>query len=455
MTTQDAAPSRRRRGRRILWLCVLVAIGFPVGLWVKARIGWSLRLEQRLKAVRDAGLPTTPAELNRWYRLPEGVAENAADTYLEAFACYVEPNDADTDEVPLIHWGDPLSRTAPFSDRSRGAIDRFLAANKQALDLLHEAATIPACRYPADFRLGMAIRTPWYIGIRHATSLLACEAITHADRGQPDLAIRSLESALDLGNSLAAEPMLVSQLLRVGSQSMVFSTLERLLTGTQLTQEQLLAIDHDVARIDDPNGLRTGLVGERVFGLGCMELSARDLSIAVNGDCSVPSQAFMGAYDGLGLVRRDQAEHLDFMAAMFAVLGLPEPKRLDEARAIGRQIEQIPQSHVLTRMFVPGMGGCAETGLRHSAQRRAVRTALAIERYRLKSGSLPVSLDVLVPDYLAAVPPDPFTGQPLKYRQSAKGYVVYSVGQDLSDDGGKEKPAKGEGPYDVTFVVER
>jgi len=56
-----------------------------------------------------------------------------------------------------------------------------------------------------------------------------------------------------------------------------------------------------------------------------------------------------------------------------------------------------------------------------------------------------------VPDYLDAVPTDPFDGEPLRYRQFAGGYKVYSIGRDLVDDGGAT-PAE-ERPPDWVFRV--
>jgi len=89
---------------------------------------------------------------------------------------------------------------------------------------------------------------------------------------------------------------------------------------------------------------------------------------------------------------------------------------------------------------------------------RSARTAVAIERYRLAhTNALPESLTDLVPAYLPEVPLDLFDGQPLRYRKLPNGYVVYSIGRDLSDDGGKEPPAypKSEDRHDLTFTVER
>jgi len=42
----------------------------------------------------------------------------------------------------------------------------------------------------------------------------------------------------------------------------------------------------------------------------------------------------------------------------------------------------------------------------------------------------------LVPEFLAAVPADPFNEQPIKYKHAGTGYRIYSVGIDGDDDGG-------------------
>ena len=43
--------------------------------------------------------------------------------------------------------------------------------------------------------------------------------------------------------------------------------------------------------------------------------------------------------------------------------------------------------------------------------------ALALERFRLATGGLPETLDQLVPEYLEAVPVDPFEGNPIRYER--------------------------------------
>jgi hypothetical protein len=56
----------------------------------------------------------------------------------------------------------------------------------------------------------------------------------------------------------------------------------------------------------------------------------------------------------------------------------------------------------------------------------------------------------LTPAHLAALPADPFDGQPLHYKTKSSGYTLYSIGPDLKDDGGERKGEKGG---DIVFEV--
>jgi hypothetical protein len=66
------------------------------------------------------------------------------------------------------------------------------------------------------------------------------------------------------------------------------------------------------------------------------------------------------------------------------------------------------------------------------------RVACALERFRLANGRLPEQLTPLVPQYIDAIPNDVIDGQPLRYRLiGGGGYLVYSIGWNQVDDGGK------------------
>lgn len=73
---------------------------------------------------------------------------------------------------------------------------------------------------------------------------------------------------------------------------------------------------------------------------------------------------------------------------------------------------------------------------RSVAALRLVTTALAIRAYEATNGKRPTSLAELVPQWLPAVPLDPFSQQPLAYRFSTNAFLLYSLGPDGKDDGG-------------------
>ena len=66
------------------------------------------------------------------------------------------------------------------------------------------------------------------------------------------------------------------------------------------------------------------------------------------------------------------------------------------------------------------------------------RAALAASAFKSDKGQYPSGLSELVPQYLAGVPVDPFDGKPLRWIAVEDGAIIYSVGEDGDDDGGKE-----------------
>jgi hypothetical protein len=74
---------------------------------------------------------------------------------------------------------------------------------------------------------------------------------------------------------------------------------------------------------------------------------------------------------------------------------------------------------------------------RYTQLRAATITAIALELYRRDHGDWPATLDQLVPELLPAVPLDRFDGRPLKYTLIDGKPLLYSVGVDRDDDGGR------------------
>lgn len=114
----------------------------------------------------------------------------------------------------------------------------------------------------------------------------------------------------------------------------------------------------------------------------------------------------------------------------------------------------------LRGMWERTLQASATTFNRSLARRRLFCGHLALRRFRWAEGDYPKTLNELVPRFLKSLPPDPFSGGSLIYRRLPQGYLLYSVGEDGVDDGGKpllpgsgSHPATGDMTFDVPLSV--
>jgi hypothetical protein len=135
-----------------------------------------------------------------------------------------------------------------------------------------------------------------------------------------------------------------------------------------------------------------------------------------------------------GSLKCQRAALLDYYTQAVEAARLPTEQQIARFGAI-----PIPSTleQPLVRYLLIAVNRFAESYLNALAEERSGIVALALERYRRKTGQWPKQLAEMVPSYLAKIPVDPFTGKPLLYRSLADGVVVYSVGVDGVDDGGK------------------
>jgi hypothetical protein len=94
-------------------------------------------------------------------------------------------------------------------------------------------------------------------------------------------------------------------------------------------------------------------------------------------------------------------------------------------------------NNVLIGLLLPAAGKVMSAADRAEQTQKNLQIAFALAAYRKDNGKYPEKLDALAPKYLAAVPPDVFSGKPLIYKPDGKGYLFYSVGPNEKDDGGR------------------
>src|SRR5262249_23271539 len=135
-----------------------------------------------------------------------------------------------------------------------------------------------------------------------------------------------------------------------------------------------------------------------------------------------------------GVMTTQHAAYLRYLNEMVEVAKRPPEEWAGPLAAMDAKVRTLP---FLTRMLVPAVTKVAEAARRNHALLRSAVVAVAAERFPGQKGQWPASMDELVvAGLIPAVPKDPFDGQPLRFRRTADGLVIYSPGPDGKDDGG-------------------
>ena len=98
--------------------------------------------------------------------------------------------------------------------------------------------------------------------------------------------------------------------------------------------------------------------------------------------------------------------------------------------------------YFLISSFLPG-SDLRITAAQSQARSDGLLIGLALTAYKRENQRWPATLSELSPRFLPTVPVDPVTGEALHYRLTADGPLVYSVGVNRRDDGGRPTPIPG------------
>jgi hypothetical protein len=160
-------------------------------------------------------------------------------------------------------------------------------------------------------------------------------------------------------------------------------------------------------------------------------------------------------------VLRDANAHYDRLVAAMRVPTFPQ--RQAATRALREQLDRQAAGPVVLKLAQPTkmisimqmasmMPSLERIGEHQEWQRMEMglaRVALALRIHHAEQREFPETLAALVPGILKELPADGFVEKPLIYRREGKGYVLYSVGPNLVDDGGAKRGEKPKGAFDL------
>lgn len=431
----------------------LVRVGIGLLLIVAVMAMFQLRgkglVARKISELKAQGIPTSFAELEATYKLPEGTP-NAADIYLKAFAAYRPLADVVKRNIlPVMgNLTDP-NDNEPYPPEQIAAAAEFVEQNQEMFALLHEAGKVEDCNYPMDYSAVFILKNDILSDIKPAAQSLSIAGLYYSYTNQPQKAYDAAMDNLCLGQSLSNNPSLVGHLIKMALLALDVSNIQEIVNRTSLDETQLLQLQETLQRISESTTLGPALHGEICFYLEYNYIVRNRPS----GSLSVDERARQYAE---ALLPKNTTMVLDAYQQMIEIDKLPIQEQLPRVREIVKKATDASIFIFMPKIMLSSMDKLYPIHLRVRANIDCAIMALAIERYRLKEGKLPETVEMLVPGYLPQVYVDPFDGKPLRYKQTEPGYMIYTIGEDGVDDGGRERDQKNrDKTYDWAFQVYR
>jgi hypothetical protein len=429
-----------RRSKRILTglgiIVVVLAVTYAV-LLIRA----TAKLRQAYAALAADGRPMQAAEI-----LPPRVSDgdNAAVLYQSAILLLKGQPAGDKSLYERLTNYRLRPKTKPeINDLLRQeAVDR-------ALSLVEQGTRRPACQFERDRDHILRFPDiPAMDGIRDLAWIIRARTSCEAETGHPVQAWDMVLMQLRFADSLRLDPASSTQYTRLSLAVGACRTIQSLCETAPPDREHAQAIEALLARQDNIDLLIRGVDGERLligewfFGRPREELDKVLWAETGSHENDALPPALGKALYRLGFqviafkprLVTDHAAYLDLMR-----------KRVDLLRGPYRNRKEFDQYletsrwNILAQMLAGGSYGLY-VYRREVADLRLTRAGLALLQYQRTHGRFPETLEALGPGEW----PDPFTDHPLHYRPENEGFLVYSVGEDGTDNNGTPKPEKEE-----------
>lgn len=426
-----AAP-RRRRILVVLAGLLLLLLLLHLGLDATAarRLAGSVRLAEGRYG------PLDPATL-----APPPVAD--ADNRAKAIRAAAE----------LAPAPDPmLSRFASFEEAGpspelRAAISGVVLRNQIVLGLLDEARRRQASNWNVTYEDGVEARIPPLLQILNLAKLNAAAGRLALLEGRTADAVTAVSRGAAIAESMRQEPVLIMQLIRIAIDTYGLRLAREIVAAGPPGVPEVAEMEEAFRDRSPRDSLHASLVAEvkEVFAMfppngGTGRALYADVPMLIDN-------RFLSWL--LRPAIRDNARfYLDSMVTMIDYQAVPRPERLRRFGASPARPSARPW-HVVAEMLLPNLLNAIDRADLWEARFAVARVGLALERHRLARGEYPASLDALVPEFLAALPSDPFTGAPPEYRREAAGYLL------RSDADGKDFDLVGNPDTALRWAVRR
>jgi hypothetical protein len=368
-----------------------------------------------------------------------------------------------------------IALKGPWKASDAPLIAKWLKANAKALALIQKASRCPHWYLPCvpfEQQLSLLsvidVKTSMYGCIRESARMLAMQAYLSLTNDGVESAIKDVLVIHRLAHLVDRDGLVLGSLVAGAVEPIAAALAAELIRSGKMSYKQAINYRKQLESLGPMNGLEaTYRVGERCFTLDFTFLIWHNNiehvadgyvlpaelkkhlhgALADNFDLDTALRTINSIYNRMVEVakirhpvkrraakRRIKKEHASLVDRSSQV---PDAVRTVRPTKASRKIASVWLGGALVCFCSPTFSTLFTvvdvTNTRHDL----TRLALALAAYRAEHGKYPEHLTPLVPRYIRGLPEDRFTGKPLKYRLKKKGFLLYSVGENGRDDGGK------------------
>lgn len=406
-----------------------------------------------------------PRERLRYYQLlrieppPDG---SPLLTDFEAFV--VKKSGREPTTAEFADFGQSLRE--PWSTRQSPLLAEWVTANEKPLELVLEATRRTRCYLPLVAPVGSGIADMPLPGAasRAAARLLTARAMSEIAAGKITEAERDLLACHRLARLYGHTPFSIPALVAYVEDAMACAGDARLMDSAHPSAERALAYQRELRGLEPLPTLVDAIEAERFQFLDTIislarqgppaDLDARGGNVAIFGNLQ-SRWASLNWDDALAFGN----EQFDRAIAAARKPSVPErnvafrqyDREMRAASAKARRgssdlsaIFSVLQNNrerqmgeVLTFLLMPALQATSNAEDRAHTREALGQVGFALAAYHADHGTYPESLNALSPKYITRVPNDLYTEQPLHYRREGAGCLLYSVGANGVDDGGR------------------
>lgn len=282
--------------------------------------------------------------------------------------------------------------------------------------------------------------TPWREA-REAATWIGFASLVELHDGEYAEALANAEALAGLANLHREEYSLLTEMARVGAAQQGLDISWQVLQATRWNDSQLGSLQRSWEAVDLLEGLERAFIGERAFGPEAVRRIESGQMPGIKGK-GLGSKFYQFTILPNDIVFRTRNLQGRVEAVRALRTGRPWQDVAQRIENLDSQIERKshgPQRflYLVSLVSIPNFRNAILLTIQTETKRRLVIVSIALKRYQLRHDRLPERLDALAPAFVTAVPLDPMSGAPLRYRLNADGtFSLYSVGEDGKDDGG-------------------